>query len=57
MQKGTNLIYQGVLKNNNLMGALDLLQKVIKGIYMPTDIKSVMGLEGMDEEGEEPNFF
>ena len=52
MQKGTNLIYQGVLKYNNLMGIPDLLQKVTEGIYIPIDIKSGMGLEGMDEEGE-----
>lgn len=54
MRNGTALIYQGVLKYENLLGIPDLLRKSEDGSYMPVDIKSGMGLEGADEEsGEE----
>ncbi len=54
MRNGTALIYQGVLKHENLLGIPDLLRKLEDGSYMPIDIKSGMGLEGADEEsGEE----
>jgi predicted RecB family nuclease len=54
MRNGTALIYQGVLKHENLLGVPDLLRKLEEGSYVPIDIKSGMGLEGADEEtGEE----
>jgi predicted RecB family nuclease len=54
MRNGVPLIYQGVLKHQNLLGIPDLLRGTKKGSYMPIDIKSGMGLEGADEEsGEE----
>lgn len=54
MRNGAALIYQGVLKHENLIGIPDLLRKLEDGSYMPIDIKSGMGMEGADEEtGEE----
>lgn len=44
------LIYQGVLKHENLLGIPDLLKRLPDGSYMPVDIKSGMGVEGADEE-------
>lgn len=54
MKNGATLIYQGVLKYQNLLGIPDILRKIKDGSYMPIDIKSGMALEGADEEsGEE----
>jgi len=54
MRAGTALIYQGVLKHQNLLGIPDILRKIEAGSYMPIDIKSGMALEGADEDsGEE----
>lgn len=53
MQKGTSLIYQGVLQYQDLLGIPDLLRRVPDGEYIPIDIKSGAGLEGIDEEGIE----
>ena len=50
MKNKTPLIYQGVLKYENLLGIPDLLRKLSDNTYMPIDIKSGMGLEGADEE-------
>jgi predicted RecB family nuclease len=50
---GTPLIYQGVLKHDNLLGIPDLLRLSEDHSYMPIDIKSGMGLEGADEESGE----
>jgi len=50
MKKQTPLIYQGVLVYEDLMGIPDLLKLMPDGNYMPIDIKSGMGLEGVDEE-------
>ena len=49
MRKGTPLIYQGVLIDGDLMGIPDLLRKLPDGAYIPVDIKSGLGLEGIDE--------
>lgn len=49
MKKGTPLIYQGVLKFNNLLGIPDLLKRIDNGHYIPIDIKSGKGTEGSDE--------
>lgn len=53
MKKGSSLIYQGILQYQELLGIPDLLRKVSNGIYMPIDIKSGAGLEGMGEEEDE----
>lgn len=54
MRNKTPLIYQGVLKYENLMGIPDLLKKLPDDTYIPIDIKSGMGFEGVNEEdGEE----
>jgi hypothetical protein len=50
MSRKTPLIYQCVLIYENLMGIPDLLRLMPDGNYMPIDIKSGMGLEGVDEE-------
>lgn len=53
MQSGASLIYQGVLVDGDLLGIPDLLRKEPDGSYLPIDIKSGMGYEGMEDEGEE----
>jgi predicted RecB family nuclease len=50
MDEGVELIYQGVLKYENMLGIPDLLRKLPDGTYMPVDIKSGMALEGGDDE-------
>lgn len=52
MKMGTPLIYQGVLRSGDLLGIPDLLQNNGDGTYLPIDIKSGMGVEGVDEENE-----
>lgn len=54
IKKGSPLIYQGVLKHENLLGIPDLLKKGTSGQYIPIDIKSGQAFEGADdEEGED----
>lgn len=54
MNSGAELIYQGVIRHDNLLGIPDLLKKMPDGSYIPVDIKSGMAREGVDEEkGEE----
>ena len=54
MKAKTPLIYQGVLKHENLLGIPDLLKKLPDDTYMPIDIKSGMGFSGADDDsGEE----
>lgn len=53
MKNKIPLIYQGVLKHENLLGITDLLKKLPDNTYMPIDIKSGMGFEEKDEEDEE----
>jgi predicted RecB family nuclease len=54
MKNKAPLIYQGVLRNKNLLGIPDLIKRLPDGNYIPLEIKSGMGFEGMDEEtGEE----
>lgn len=50
LKNKTPLIYQGVLKYENLLGIPDLLKLLPDGSYMPIDIKSGSGFEGGDEE-------
>lgn len=54
MRSKTPLIYQGVLRYDNLLGIPDLLKKLPDDSYLPVDIKSGSGHEGADDEtGEE----
>jgi uncharacterized protein len=48
MQKGSPLIYQGVICYQDLLGIPDLLKRISDGIYLPIDVKSGTGLEGID---------
>lgn len=48
MKRGTELIYQGVIKHENLLGVPDILRKLSSGKYIPIDIKSGKGTEGAD---------
>ena len=50
MRAGTPLIYQGVLQHGELLGIPDLLRLSGGGCYTPMDIKSGLGLEGIDED-------
>ncbi len=50
MKNDSPLIYQGVLMTDNLVGIPDLLKRMPDGFYVPIDIKSGMGREGVDEE-------
>lgn len=49
MNNKTPLIYQGVLIKNELVGIPDLLKLMPDKKYIPVDIKSGMGREGVDE--------
>lgn len=56
LKNNTPLIYQGVIKYDNLLGIPDLLQRMPDGLYIPVEIKSGMGREGVDEQaGKEGN--
>lgn len=47
------LIYQGVIKHDNLLGIPDLLKLMPDGTYIPIDIKSGAAYEGADEGSDE----
>ena len=52
MKNKEPLIYQGVLMHGNILGIPDLLKLAPHGQYVPIEIKSGMGYEGInDEEG------
>lgn len=53
MRKGSPLIYQGVIKSENLLGIPDLLKSIPNKKYLPIDIKSGKGFEGDDFDEEE----
>ena len=50
MKKKVPLIYQGVLIHGNMLGIPDLLKLFPDGQYVPIEIKSGMGYEGVSEE-------
>lgn len=52
MDEGAELIYQGVLIADDLLGIPDLLRKTSNG-YVAIDIKSGRGREETDDEGDE----
>lgn len=52
MKKGTPLIYQGVIQYDNLLGIPDLLRRKDDSTYIPIDIKSGRGYEGVDDNNE-----
>src|SRR6187399_287503 len=55
MQKGTPLIYQGVLRNDRLFGIPDLLERIAKNSklgnhsYRPIDVKSHAEVSSQDK--------
>jgi len=53
VKKGAPLIYQGVLNYKDLLGIPDLLRRMPNGNYLPIDIKSGKGFEGLDDSEEE----
>jgi len=53
MQEKAPLIYQGVLIHENMLGVPDLLRLLPDGQYVPIEIKSGMGYEGISEEESE----
>ena len=53
MKKGTELIYQGVIIHDNLLGIPDLLKHNGDGTYTPVDIKSGRGFAGSEEDGNQ----
>ena len=54
LRKNTPLLYQGVLRFENDLGIPDLLMRMPDGKYIPIDIKSGSGVEGVgDDEGEQ----
>lgn len=53
MKSGAKIIYQGVLRVDNLLGIPDFLRRQGDGTYIPIDVKSGMGVEGTDEEDGE----
>ncbi|MDJ0831753.1 MAG: TM0106 family RecB-like putative nuclease [Desulfobacterales bacterium] len=50
MRTGAALIYQGVLQLEDMLGIPDLLERRPDGSYIPVDIKSGMGFEGINAE-------
>lgn len=52
MKMGVPLIYQGVIRDGDLLGIPDLLQSNGDGTYLPIDIKSGMGVEGVSEDSD-----
>ena len=50
MKSKEPLIYQGVLKYDNLLGIPDILKRSPDGVYIPIDIKSGAGFDGIDEK-------
>jgi len=50
MKNNDPLIYQGVLKFDNLLGIPDLLQRMPDGLYVPIEIKSGMARQGVDDQ-------
>ncbi|MCL4384562.1 TM0106 family RecB-like putative nuclease [Patescibacteria group bacterium] len=53
MKNQVPLIYQGVIQYGDLRGIPDLLRLNSDGTYIPIDIKSGMGYEGVDDMGGE----
>jgi predicted RecB family nuclease len=54
MQAKASLIYQGVLIYENMFGIPDLLKRLPDGQYLPIEIKSGRGFEGVREEEGDP---
>lgn len=50
---GVELLYQPVIRNENLLGIPDFLRKLDDGSYMAVDVKSGRGFEGVDEEEDD----
>jgi len=52
MKAGAPLIYQGMLAVDNLIGIPDFLRREPDGSYIPIDVKSGMGFEGVESDGD-----
>ena len=56
LRAGAPLIYQGMLSIDGLIGIPDFLRREVDGSYIPIDVKSGLGVEGVesdsDDEGE-----
>lgn len=52
MNAGVRLIYQGAIRHGDLYSIPDLLERQSDRTYLPVDIKSGMGVEGVDEEND-----
>lgn len=50
LNQGVELIYQGVIKYDNLVGIPDLIRKMPNGYYMPIDIKAGKGFQTISED-------
>lgn len=53
LKNKTSLIYQGVLKYENMLGIPDLMKLMPDGSYMPIDIKSGSAFEDTEEESSD----
>jgi len=53
MDDGVDLIYQGVVRSDDMVGIPDFLKKLDEKKYIPTDIKSGRGYGDFSEDGEE----
>lgn len=49
---GVALLYQPVILAENLLGIPDFLRRIEDGTYIPVDVKSGRGFEGVEEENE-----
>lgn len=52
MHEGAPVIYQAVLRIGNLLGVPDILRREPDGSYIPIDIKSGVGVEGVEDDEE-----
>jgi len=52
MRAGAPLIYQGMLKVDDLVGIPDFLRREADGSYIPIDVKAGMGVEGIEGDDE-----
>lgn len=54
LNSGADLIYQGIIAHDNLLGIPDLLRKTADNKYIAIDIKSGRGFEGVNEDEGDP---
>ncbi|MEO8038997.1 MAG: TM0106 family RecB-like putative nuclease [Betaproteobacteria bacterium] len=54
LHAGAPMIYQGMLQVDDLIGIPDFLRREPDGSYLPIDVKSGMGAEGVEADDEGP---